>query len=175
MLVGANLFDIVAAQRQVGNKHNRAIFRTVYSFNQPISGDDGTVSGGDVLAGVQSKLHRSDFPIHAELESLVLLQHLIEANFYLLPVIVEGSAGLGDLYFLPSIGQLHGVCFRVQNHAKRGLHFPHLVLPQIEGFGGNRAVLGGRKGRHHLARSIAQGTVRSDDILGGGHLIDRSC
>ena len=43
--------------------------------------------------------------------------------------VVEGSAGLGDLYFLPSIGQLHGVRFRVQNGAKGGLDFPHLVFP----------------------------------------------
>ena len=175
MLVGAGLLDVITAQGQIRGERSSAILGTVDSFNQPIRRNHQAVCSGNIFGSKQSKLYRCDLAVHAELEPLVLLQHLVQADFYLLPFIPQTGAGLGDLHFLSSVGQLYRMRFRVQYRAKGGLDFLHRVLPQVEGFRGNRAVLGGREGGNHIASRIAQGAVGGDDILGGGHLVDSTC
>ncbi len=75
--VGGQLFEIVAAKRQIGFADGVPVFVHRDNLQQAVGGNDAAVSCGQLLGGKQSKGHGGKLAVHADAEALVLLQYLI--------------------------------------------------------------------------------------------------
>ena len=119
--VRGQLFEIVAAKRQVGLADSMTVFVHRHDLQQAVGGNDAAVSGGQLLGGKQSKGHGGKLTALADAEALVLLQDLIQRNGGFLPLVAEVGGGFGDLDLLPGIDKLCRVDFGVQHHSRWGL------------------------------------------------------
>ena len=172
--IGGKLFEIVAAKRQIGFADGVTVLVHREDFKQTVRRNDAAVRGGQILGSEQTKGHGGDLAVHANAELLILLQDLIQRNGGFLPFVAEVGGGFGDLDLLPGIDKLCRVDFGIQYIAGGGCDLPDLVFAEIQrlAFGKSRFI--GRYGINHFTGRSTQRTVRRDNILGGGDLIDRT-
>ena len=173
--VCGQLFEIVAAKRQIGLADGMTVFVHRHDLQQTVGGNDAAVSGGQLLGGKQSKGHGGKLIALADTETLVLFQDLIQRNGGFLPLVAEVGGGFGDLDLLPGIDKLCRVDFGIQYIAGGGCDLPDLVFAEIQrlAFGKSRFI--GGHGINDLSGRIAERAVRCDDVLGSGDLVDRTC
>ena len=175
MAVGGQLFQVEAAERQVGAANGLAVLIRRNDFQKPVRRDHGTVCCGDVLLGIEAKGHGGDFAIHANAKGFILLQHLVKRHEGFLALIIEAGRGFGDFHLLACVHQLHvGDVLAGIYHAVRELDFLHLEFAQVEGLALGCSVLAGGNGVHYLARRVAQGAVQGVDVLQGGDFKHRT-
>ena len=175
MTVGGQLFQVEAAERQVGAANGLAVLIHRNDFQKPVCRDHGTVCCGDVLLGIEAKGHGGDFSIHANAKGFILLQHLVKRHKGFLALVVEAGRGFGDFHLLACVHQLHvGDVLAGIHHAVGELDFLHLEFAQVKGLALGRPVLAGGDGVHYLARRVAQGPVQGVDVLQGGDFKHRT-
>ena len=175
MTVGGQLFQVEAAERQVGAANGLAVLIHRNDFQKPICRNHGTIRCGDVLLGIEAKGHGGDFSIHANAKGFILLQHLVKRHKGFLALVVEAGRGFGDFHLLACVHQLHvGDVLAGIHHAVGELDFLYLELAQVEGLALGCSVLAGGDGVHYLARRITQGAIQSVDVLQSGNLKHRT-
>ena len=175
MAIRGQLFQVEAAERQVGAANGLAILIHRNDFQKPICRDHGTIRCGDVLLGIEAEGHGGDLAIHANAKGFILLQHLVQRHKGFLALVVEAGRGFGDFHLLACVHQLHvGDVLAGIHHAVGELDFLHLEFAQVEGLALGRPVLAGGNGIHYLARRIAQGAVQGVDVLQGGDFKHRT-
>ena len=74
VLVGAYLFHIITAKRQVAGKKCHAVRAAEHNLNESVCRDDVTIGSGQVLCGIQPKGNILDFPFVPNAKGFVLLQ-----------------------------------------------------------------------------------------------------
>ena len=175
MVVGGQLFQVEAAERQVGAANGLAVLIHRNDLQKPVCRDHGTVCCGDVLLGIKAEGDSGDLAIHANAKGFILLQHLVQRHKGFLALVVEAGRGFGDFHLLACVHQLHvGDVLAGIHHAVGELNFFHLEFAQVEGLALSRSVLAGGDGVHYLARRVAQGAVQGVDVLQGGDFKHRT-
>ena len=129
MLVGAYLFHIVAAKRQVACEKCHAVRVAEHNLNQPVCRDDVTVGSSQVLRRIQPKGYVLDLSFISDAKGFVLLQCFCKVNRHFLAFIVKGGVGFRHGDFLPRIDKLDFVSLDVQHTSIRRSHFHNPVFP----------------------------------------------
>ena len=73
------------------------------------------------------------------------------------------------------MGQFNRLCLIVQYHAVRCFCFSDRIFAEVQRLACGIAAFIGGYGIDNRTLCIAERTVRRDNILGGGNLIDRTC
>ena len=70
MSVRGQLFEIIAAKRQIGLADGMTVFVHRHDLQQAVGGNDAAVSGGQLLGGEQSKGHGGKLTVFADAEAV---------------------------------------------------------------------------------------------------------
>ena len=143
-------------------------------LKQAVGRDFRTVCGGQPLCRVETEAHISDFAVPPHAVGFICLKALYKVNLHTLTLVIEVCGGFGDGDFLSCIDKLNGVYFAIQYHAIRCSDFLYFVFPKVKLPGLRRTVHTCGNGINHFALGRSESAVQSDDVLGGGNLIDRT-
>ena len=173
MLVGADFLYIQgSAAWYVCFKDGIAVFIDANRFDQPVCRDGGSIGGSQFLCGEQAEGDVFPFLVHADGEGFVLLQQLLERNFYLLALVDKTNACGGNLHFLPGIGQGNLFGFWINYHAIRRGSLQNLIAAQIQGFRGGGPVAPCGEGSGQFTGFQVDGAIRGDDIFQRGDIVN---
>ena len=129
VLVGAYLFHIVIAKRQVACEKCHAVRVAEYNLNESVYRDDVAIGSGQILCRIQPKRNILDFPSVSNVKGFILLQCLCQINRHFLTLIVKGGVGFRYGNLLPRIDKLDFVSLNVQHTAIRRSHFHNPAFP----------------------------------------------
>ncbi len=173
--VGLDFLHIeLCAYGDVRSEYCMTVFPTGNSLNERILGNGTAICRCDFLGCIEAKGNGEDFTVLANAEGFVLFHDLGKVNFYLLPFIDEAGVRGGNSDLLSGIGQLHQDRIRIDDHTVGCGNLTDDELAQEQRLGDCLAAIIGGNDRHYLVFGIAERTVRGDDVLGCGDLIDCS-
>ena len=90
-------------------------------------------------------------------------------------LVIELGGCFGDLDGFACIGQFNRLCLIVQHRAVGRFCFSDRIFAEIQRLACGIAAFIGGYGIDNRTLGIAERTVRRDNILGGGNLIDCTC